>query len=308
MKLDHVNVYALADEDGWTVVDTGFDTSPTREAWQALLDGPLAGRPVARVLATHSHSDHIGLAGWFQAQGAALLVSRTAWLTARMLWLDVQERPVPEQLAFWRMAGMDEALMATRQAERPWNAVDVCHSLPLGYTRLREGATLRLAGRDWTVRMGEGHAAAHATLWTDAVVLGGDQLLPSISPNLGVYPTEPEADPVGDWLESCARLGSHATETQLVLPGHGLPFTGLPMRLAQLIENHTAALDRLAAALAEEPRTAAGCFGILYRRRIGAGEYGLALVEAVAHVNRLRREGRAREVGRTESGAILWGA
>jgi len=308
MKLDHVNVYVLADGDGWTLVDTGFDTPATRAAWEALLAGPLAGRRVARVLATHSHPDHIGLAGWFQAQGAELLASRTAWLTARMLWFDRQEAPVAEQLAFWRDAGMPGEVLARRQAERPWNAADVCHPLPLGFTRLREGERLRLAGRDWTLRMGEGHAAEHATLWSADAVLGGDQLLPSISPNLGVYATEPEADPVGDWLESCRGLAAHAAGAGLVLPGHGLPFTGLATRLGQLIDNHAQALDRLAAALAETPRTAAGCFDILFRRRIGLAEYGLALVEAVAHVNRLRREGRARAVGRTEAGGILWGA
>lgn len=311
MRLDHVNAYALADADGWTVVDTGFDTNRTRAIWRRLLSGPLAGAPVARVLATHQHPDHIGLAGWFvEEHGAELWTSRTAWLFARMLALDVQERATPQQIDFWRRAGMDEDRLAQRAAERPWNTADVVHPLPLGYRRLRDGQALRLGGRGWTVVTGEGHAAEHLTLWSDSdnLVIGGDQLLPGISPNLGVYPTEPGADPVGDWLDSCARMAARAEERHLVLPGHKLPFTGLPQRLAQLAENHESALRRLAGALAQSPRTAVGCFDLLFGRRIGDGEYGLALVEAVAHLNALRARGQAWPVGTDAQGGVLWRA
>lgn len=308
MRLDHVNVYALADEDGgWTIVDTGFDTGRSRAIWQAVLDGPLAGRPLRRVLVTHHHPDHIGLAGWMQAvHGAELWTTRTAWLFARMLTLDEQPRPAPETLAFWRAAGMEPAMLARRARERPFNFADVVAPLPLGFRRIVEGQTLRAGGRNWLVRFGQGHAPDHATLWShdDNLVLGGDQLLPGISPNLGVYATEPEADPVGDWLESCARLAVHARDDQLVLPGHKLPFTGLPLRLAQLIENHDGALARLRAHL-DRPRTAAECFAPLYRRDIAEGEYGLALAEAVGHLNHLHRSGAVlRETG--ADGATLW--
>ena len=310
MRLDHVNVYALEDGDGWTVIDTGFDSRRGRAIWSRLLEGPLAGRPVRRVVCTHHHPDHVGLAGWLMAeQGASLAMSRTAWLTARMLVLDDQPRPAPQALAFWTRAGMPAEMVAKRAAERPFNFADVVHPLPPGFTRLAEGDTIAMGGRRWRVAMGHGHAPCHATFWSldDALVIGGDQLLPSISPNLGVYPTEPDADPVGEWLESCARMAELARPDQLVLPGHKLPFTGLPFRLEQLIGNHHAALDRLAAALAQGPRHAVGCFDILYRRAIAEGEFGLALVEAVAHLNRLHRDGRARPVGES-AGAVLWGA
>ena len=90
------------------------------------------------------------------------------------------------------------------------------------------------------MRFGHGHAPDHATLWSEdgEIVLGGDQLLPSISPNLGVYATEPGADPVAEWIAACRKLQPFATEAQLVLPGHKLPFTGLPDRLRQMIDNH----------------------------------------------------------------------
>lgn len=309
MALDHVNVYALEDAEGWTIVDTGMDSRRTRAIWESLLAGPLAGRPVTRVIGTHHHPDHIGLAGWFLARGARLAMSRTAWLMARMLVLDEQDRPTPEALDFWRRAGMPSDLLARRARERPFNFADIVHPLPPGYARLTEGQVLSIGARRWRVAMGHGHAPCHVTLWSqdDAVVIGGDQLLPGISPNLGVYPTEPEADSVGEWLESCARLATLARDDQLVLPGHKLPFTGLPFRLSQLIQNHHAALDRLRAALAEAPRSAVDCFDILFRRGIAESEFGLALVEAVAHLNHLARAEVIRPVAESD-GAVLWGA
>lgn len=304
MALDHVNAYALADEDGWTLVDTGLDTRRTRALWRRLLAGPLAGRPVARVLATHHHPDHVGLAGWFQAEhGAALLMTRTAWLTARMLSLDVQPVPSPETLRFWRGAGLSGEEYDARAGTRPFNFADVVAPLPVGYRRLQDGDLVKLGGHDWAVRRGDGHAPEQATLWArDApVVIGADQLLPSISPNLGVYATEPEADPVADWLASCEALMAHAREDHLVLPGHKLPFTGLPGRLQAMIDNHHGALDRLREALREGPRTAAECFAPLFRREIRGSERGLALVEAVAHLNHLWLLGEAARERRGEA-------
>ncbi|MEM9248976.1 MAG: MBL fold metallo-hydrolase [Pseudomonadota bacterium] len=307
MALDHVNVYALrdrdGDEDGWTLVDTGFATRRTRAIWETLLAGPLAGAPVRRVLVTHHHPDHVGLAGWFQAtHGAELLTTRTAWLFARMLTLDAQERPAAETIAFWRAAGMTPEILEQRMAERPFNFADCVAPMPLGFSRLAEGQTIMLGGRAWHVRLGQGHAPDHATLWSQdgTLVIGGDQLLPSISPNLGAYATEPDADPVAEWLASCARFALEATDTQLVLPGHKLPFTGLPARLVQLADNHHGALARLRDWLAASPRTAHECFTPLFKRDIGGGEYGLALVEAMAHLNHLHHAGETRRTRRAD--------
>jgi glyoxylase-like metal-dependent hydrolase (beta-lactamase superfamily II) len=292
MALDHVNVYALDDGDSWTIVDTGFASKRSRAIWNTLLDGPLAAKPVQRVIVTHHHPDHVGLAGWFITKGAQLHMPRTGWLMARMLTLDVQPTYPPETMEFYRRAGMDSKVIESRQAERPFNFADCVVPLPLGYTRLVEGGTITMGGRVWDIRMGNGHAPEHATFWSrdDNLVIGGDQLLPSISPNLGVYPTEPEADPVADWLAACETLRPFAHDDQLVLGGHKLPFTGLPLRLTQMIENHHGALARLTAFL-DRPYTAGECFPPLFKRSIGPGEYGLALVEAVAHVNYLYQAG-----------------
>jgi glyoxylase-like metal-dependent hydrolase (beta-lactamase superfamily II) len=309
MKLDHVNVYALDDGDGWTLVDTGFASKKTRAIWKALLAGPLAGKPVTRVIVTHHHPDHVGNAGWFQSDhGADLVTTRTAWLFARMLQLDAQERPAPETVTYWRRCGMAPEILQARLNERPFNFADCVHPMPLGFTRIRQGDTLRAGGRDWEVHIGNGHAPEHATLWSRDcdLVLAGDQILPSISPNLGVYATEPEADPVGDWLAACERLSMLAREEHRVLGGHKLPFTGLPARMRQLIDNHHGALDRLQTHIAQ-PRVAGDCFAPLFGREIGAGEYGLALVEAMAHCLHLWRDGRATRSLRAD-GAWLWQA
>ncbi|MDX2483336.1 MAG: MBL fold metallo-hydrolase [Pseudodonghicola sp.] len=295
MKLDHVNVYALDDGDGWTVIDTGFDSKKSRAIWERLLAGPLAGKPVTRVVVTHHHPDHIGLAGWFQvAHGAELVTTRTAWLFARMLVLDVQEVLPEETLAYYRSAGMEPGILAERMAERPFNFADVVAPLPLGYLRIKQDDTIRMGGRDWDVHMGNGHAPEHATFWSrdDNLVLTGDQILSSISPNIGVHATEPQADPLADWLEACERLSLLARPDQLALGGHKLPFVGLPLRMRQLIENHHGALTRLLDHL-DTPKPAAACFAPLFKRKIDSGVYGLALVEAVAHVNHLYHTGQA---------------
>lgn len=307
MKLDHVNVYALDDADSWTIVDTGFNTKRTRAIWEKLLNGPLAGKPVGRVIITHHHPDHVGLAGWFQKEhGAELIATRTSWLFARMLTLDDQALPTDETLSHWRAAGMDPAILAKRQVERPFNFADIVYPMPLGFKRIKQGDQITIGGRSWDIHIGNGHAPEHATFWSRDcdLVLSGDQIISSISSNLGVYATEPDADPVGDWLEACERLSRLAREDHLVLGGHKLPFTGLPTRMRQLIDNHHGALDRLTGYL-DTPKTAGDCFPPLFKRPIGEGEYGLALVEALAHLNHLYQQGVITRV-RRDDGAWLW--
>lgn len=256
------------------------------------LAGPLAGRPVLRVILTHHHPDHIGLAGRFATEGAEIWASRTAWLLGRMLTLDRQEQATPEQIRFRQRAGMTGEALAAYAAEKPFNFADVVLPIPLGFRRIEEGDRIRIGPRDWLVRMGEGHAPEHVTLWSDdGILLAGDQVLPGISSNIGVYATEPEANPLKDWLATCRRF--HALEADpLVLPGHKLPFRGLTRRLEHLIENHEHALTRIEVDIAERPKTAIELFHAIFHRPIGHGEFSLALVEAVAHANFLVQAGR----------------
>jgi glyoxylase-like metal-dependent hydrolase (beta-lactamase superfamily II) len=310
MRLNHVNVYILDEGDHWSLIDTGLDWTKGRAAWQALLAGPLGAKPVGRVILTHHHPDHIGLAGWFAGRGAEIWATRVAWLFGRMLTLDHNDLPTPRHLAFRRRAGMPEDLLAAYAEEKPFNFSACVAPIPLGFRAIDEGDEITMAGRQWTVRIGHGHAPAHATFWSiddssgDGLVLAGDQVIPGISSNISVYPTEPEADPLGDWLESCARLRAHARPEHLVLPGHKLPFRGLGFRLTQLIENHEHALARIEAELARGPLTAAEAFPAIFKRPIGASEYGMALGEAVAHMNHLLRKGRvARKASAAPGGA-----
>lgn len=306
MALDHVNVYALDDGDSWTVIDTGFASRKSRTIWAQLLAGPMQGKPVGRVIVTHHHPDHIGLAGWFVEQGATLWMPRTAWLMARMLTLDPHDVPTAQTLAFYQQSGMDAAVYAQRATDRPFNFADCVAPLPVGFNRLVEGDIMTIGGRDWDIRMGNGHAPEHATFWSrdDNLVIGGDQLLPSISANIGVYATEPEADPVAEWIEACARLQPFADDSQLVLGGHKLPFTGLPLRMEQMIENHHSALRRLETFL-DTPKRGGECFMPLFKREIKGDAYGLALAEAIAHLNHLHQSGRATRVLGAD-GAYLW--
>jgi len=306
--LNHVNVYALDDGDSWTLVDCGPYRDGTVAQFEGLLAGPLKGKPVARVLVTHHHPDHVGMLGWFMERGAEHWTSRVSYLLSRMLVLDVETEANEATLAYWQSAGMPAGMIAEKRAKRPMNFVDIVHPIPPGFRRLQEGDTFESGGRTWDVRLGNGHAPEHITLWSRDcnLVLGGDQLLPSISPNVGVQAAEPWADPLGEWLEACERLSSYAREDHYVLPGHKLPYTGLPMRMKQLIVNHHGALDRLHAHIAE-PKTCVECFPPLFKREITDGIFHLAMIEAMAHLNHLLFTGRATRERRAD-GAWLWRA
>lgn len=289
--LRHVNVWLLDDGDGVAVVDTGLNLPGSRDAWGALL----ADRRLTRVIATHFHPDHIGCAGWLcDSRGVRLWMNRTEWLMARMLTADVRAEPPPEAVAQLVGAGWSEAQLAPMQARGWGNFAKVVSPLPLAHVRMSEGDIIRIGARMWTVVIGSGHSPEHVCLVDKAggVMIAGDQVLPRITPNVSVSLSEPEADPLGDWLASIEKLRA-LPDTLLVLPGHGEPFYGLHARLDRLAEGHGDSLDRLTALLAQAPRRAVDCFGLLFKRAIDDGLLGLATGEALAHLRRLEVTGRA---------------
>jgi glyoxylase-like metal-dependent hydrolase (beta-lactamase superfamily II) len=297
-SLKHVNVWVLEDEDGLALVDTGLDIALSREAWEALFAGPLAGQTVTRIICTHFHPDHVGLAGWLtQRFGAPLWMTREEWLFARMLTADVRDAPPPEALSYWRAAGWDEWRIEEEAAKGWGRFSSVVSPVPVSFARMRDGDSLRIGNRKWRVVVGSGHCPEHACLVDEAggVMIAGDQVLPRITSNVSLSLSEPEADPLGDWLHSIARL-KQLPDSLLVLPSHGEPFTGLHARLEALDYGHRDRLDALHAHL-KEPRRAVDCFSILFGRKIDDGLIGLATGESMAHLRRLEVEGRAtREV------------
>ena len=294
MALNHINLYALEDGDGWTLVDTGLFTPAAVEIWEGLLTGALEGRPIQRVICTHMHPDHIGMAGWLcERTGAPLLMSRLEYVTGRMLVADTG-RPAPESgRTFYRAAGWtEEQLVGWGRDYGSFGRV--VSPMPDAYHRLTEGDVLSIGGEDWEVVVGQGHSPEHVCLWrrSDGVFIGGDQILPKISSNVSVWPTEPLSDPLGDWMTSLKDLQARLPDDMLVLPSHGEPFRGVQTRLAALLRGHGQALARLERRL-DSPMRAVDIFASLFARPVGDGLRGMATGEAVAHLNYLERQGRA---------------
>ena len=294
MGPDYVNCYILEDGQDIALVDTGANMGDCKQIWENILHENFPKRRISNIYVTHHHPDHIGLAGWLcEKYGTEMICSRTAYLMAKMLSLDVHEKVSPSTELFWRQAGMSPEMLEEKLSSRPFNFGDGVTPLEKGFIRLIENEIIMINGVDWTVRMGNGHAPEHATFWSNELnlVLAGDQVLAGISSNLGVYPTEPNADTVGDWIVSCEKFLEVARDEHVVLPGHGRPFTGLPKRLVQLIENHRSALKRIKQDLNSSSKTAVELFKTIFKRDINQREYMLALHEAVGHVNHLYQTG-----------------
>ncbi|MEA3064893.1 MAG: hypothetical protein QOJ27_1339 [Sphingomonadales bacterium] len=293
-SLRHINVWVLEDGGGVALVDTGLDIAPCREAWEALFAGPLAGRAVTRVICTHFHPDHLGLAGWLTERFAVpLWMTRGEWLFGRLLASDIRDAPPREAIAHWRAAGWDEARIEAEAAKGWGRFASVVSPVPVSFVRMEEGDRIRIGGREWRILIGSGHCPEHACLIDDSggLMIAGDQVLPRITSNVSLSLSEPEADPLGDWLASIEKLKG-LPDSLLVLPSHGEPFTGLHARLDALAHGHRDRLDALHSRL-DEPRRAVDCFGILFARQIDDSMLGLATGEALAHLRRLEVEGRA---------------
>jgi glyoxylase-like metal-dependent hydrolase (beta-lactamase superfamily II) len=303
-SLKHINIWLLDDGDGLTVVDTGLDLPDCRSAWEALLSGPLAGRRITRVIVTHFHPDHLGLAGWLTERfGVSLWMTREEWLFARMLTSDIRDAPPAEAFSYWRGAGWSEQRIAA-EVQKGWGRfAAMVSSVPVSFVRIRDGDTIRIGRRDWRVVVGSGHCPEHACLLDDAgaVMIAGDQVLPRITSNVSLSLSEPQGDPLGDWLASIEKLKG-LSDDLFVLPSHGEPFTGLHARLDALARGHGERLDALHAHLAT-PRRAIDCFPILFGRKIDDSLTGLATGEAMAHLRRLEMEGRAR---RQAKEGVFW--
>ncbi len=297
-SLDHINLYALEDAAGWTLVDMGLGDEITQRHWDELFSGDLAGRPVQRLLVTHMHPDHVGQAGYLSERfRAPLHMTRGEYFQARafsagggfskMSW---------ESTAFYRGAGLREDDFAALRRSFSGGYASAITPLPMGYHRMEHGDVLTIGGRDWQILVGSGHSPEHACLYCRGlgILIAGDQVLPVITSNVSVHPTEPEANPLKDWLDSHDRFLSLPDET-LVLPAHGEPFRGLRKRLRALIAHHE---DRMLA-LEEhctEPTVAREMLPVLFRRQLDTRQMVMALGECIAHLHLLLHRDRIERV------------
>ncbi len=291
-QLDHINLWLLEDGDGWTLVDTGLADDDTRGLWQRLFSDVLGGKPIKRLICTHFHPDHMGLAGWFVREwDIALWMTLGEWLFGRMMCVDQSESLVEAHVDFYRRAGFDaEHQRLVRGRGNIYRNRVVEH--PTGIHRIQAGDTIEIGGRAWTVMIGTGHAPEHACLYCPeaGLLISGDQILPRISPIVGVWPTEPDADPLGQFLDSIEQFRG-LPDSLLVLPSHGLPFRGLHARLAELDHHHDARLGQTVAACTE-PATAWQVQKQLFTRPLDMHQTLFAASETVAHLNHMMATGR----------------
>lgn len=297
--LDHINLWLLEDGDAYTAVDTGIALDPVRTAWKSVL----AVRQLRRLLVTHFHPDHLGLAAWLQEQtGAPLWITQGEYLTAQMVKHQIGAYSVEASCEFFRRHGLPESRIdALRQRG---NAYDrVVPALPFSFHPLWEDEEIEIGGRAWRVIVGHGHAPEHASLYCAelGVLISGDMLLPRISTNISVFAGVPDADSLGWFLASLDRLRELPEDT-LVLPSHGLPFRGLHFRVDQLHAHHADRCADLRLACAE-PKTAAELIPVLFPREITDPHQTMfAMGEAIAHLNYLEQ---ARHLERIEENGIV---
>ena len=287
-QLNHINVWLLRDGAGWALVDTGLHTNTTREVWDHVLERHLGGAPLTRVVVTHLHPDHSGCAGWLAERfGIELWMTGEEYLLCRVLVADTGKPAPPEGLRFYRAAGFGEDQLA-HYAEHFGAFGRVVAPLPLAYRRLREGHRLQIGEHGWEVIVGRGHSPEHACLLNRDLnlLIAGDQLLPTISSNVSVWPTEPGANPLKYWFASLALLEEVLPADVLVLPAHGRPFLGARHRLRELAREHETGLDRLRA-LCREPQRAVDVFPALFKSRITDRNLIMAAGESVSHLNYL---------------------
>ena len=285
-SLNHINLWAIEDDAGWTLVDTGMKTSQTAATWETILAGPLGGRPIKRVICTHMHPDHVGMAGWLTRRfDCSFWMTRLEYVTCRMLVADTGREAPADGLRFYRAAGWSPADLERYKA-RFGDFGNMVYALPDSFHRVSDRQEITIGPHRWQAVIGRGHSPEHLSLYCPdlRVLISGDQILPKITSNVSVFPTEPDADPLSDWLTSLSAIRAAVPDDVCVLPAHNEPFYGLHARIGQLIDGHERSLGRLLEALTE-PKRVTDLFSLLFRRPISEGTLQMATGEALAHLN-----------------------
>lgn len=298
--LDHINLWLLEDEDangaGWTIVDTGYGAPETHALWERHFREVMQGRPVKRIIVTHYHPDHVGCAAWLhQHTGAPVWMTATEYLSAHAAAEDVAgfDRENSGRLFIAHGLARVRPDFVDAQKARAGAYRRGVPSVPKQYVRMMDGEFITIGKRNWQVITAFGHAPEHATLYSPdgAILISGDQILPRITSNVGVWGNQPEADPVKLFLDSMDKFAALPGDT-LVLPSHDRVFSGLHERIAELRAHHAARLAELDAAL-DTPKCAGDILPVLFRRSLNDHQLIFAIGEAIAHLNFLWRAGRA---------------
>jgi len=303
--LDHINLWLLRDEldgrAGWTIVDCGITSDATRAHWEQVFAEHLDGLPVLRVIATHFHPDHVGLAHWLCERWSVdgfecrLWMSATDFNLARLASSSTVGMGGVSAAAFFGSHGLsDEDALAKIRARADYYP-QMVPAVPARFRRMLDGQTIGIGGQDWHCIAGYGHAPEHISLHAPGlgILISGDMVLPRISTNVSVVDVEPESDPLRLYLDSIRALLALPAET-LVLPSHGKPFTGLHARIDQLIEHHDERLAEVMAACAAQPSHAAELLMVLFKRKLDLHQTTFAMGESIAHLNALWLSGRLR--------------
>ncbi|RYF32163.1 MAG: MBL fold metallo-hydrolase [Comamonadaceae bacterium] len=292
--LNHINLWLLRDTidgvEGWTVVDCCIARDESRAQWEQIFKTQLEGLPILRVIVTHMHPDHIGLAEWICTRWKApMWISATDYNVARLLTLAGDSAAGGAAAAdFFAMHGWTDPDALAKIRARTNYYVSMVPSVPDAFVRMMDGDTVVIGGRAWQCISGYGHAPEHIALYCDEmkVLLGGDMMLPRISTNVSVHANEPEANSLRLFLDSIVKFNALPADT-LGLPAHGKPFTGIHRRVEQLQEHHRDRLAELLEACKASPISAADGLPILFKRELDLHQMTFALGETIAHLHLL---------------------
>ncbi len=295
MSLNHINLYLLEGKDGWTIVDAGIRGAETRDLWQQIFDSQLKGKPVDQLICTHMHPDHTGQAGFIsELWQAPLLMSYGEYYQARVMSTMMRDGGSWQMSDYFVHAGMDQAFLDEMKASRSNFAPDADDKpLPSSFIRLRDGETLKIGDNLWQIITGNGHSPEHVCLYCkeQRLLISGDQILPIITSNVSVQPTEPFANPMVGWLDSHEKFKKLLPDDVLVLPAHNAPFYGVQERLQQLIDHHE---DRmlLIEENCAEPQRAIDLLPCLFMRELKDYSLFMGLGECIAHIHCLMSRNR----------------
>ena len=305
--LDHINLWLLRDRqpnaaghmvDGWTVVDCCIDSAPTRAQWEQIFASSLEGLPILRVIVTHMHPDHIGLAHWLcERWQVRLWISATDYNAARIGVYDPHGFGGEANADFYALHGMQDGEFLGHVRGRASYFPTLVPALPLSFRRLMDGDSIDIGGRAWQCISGYGHAPEHIAMYSVdlSLLISGDMVLPRISTNVSVHASEPEADSLQLFLTSLLRYLELPSDT-LVLPSHGKPFQGLHERIQQLQEHHRDRLNEILEASELQALSAADVLPIMFKRTLDSHQMTFAMGEALAHLHLLWFDGRLRRV------------